>query len=170
MHFCPVPENAPFIAAATATSRSASSITARAFFEPISICSLVRFGIAAAAIPLPTCTEPVKLIASIPRTRRGAGPPRPEPITRLNSPGGRSCPATISASATAEAGTRLAGFQITALPKASAGAIFQTAVAIGKFHGLITATTPTGSRRMSTSMPGRTLSAFSPIWRRHSAA
>ena len=52
----------------------------------------------------------------------------------------------ISPRATAEAGTRFAGFQMTAFPKASAGAIFQTAVAVGKFQGLIMATTPTGSR------------------------
>ena len=67
-------------------------------------------------------------------------------------------------------GTMLAGFQITALPKASAGAIFQTAVAVGKFHGEIIATVPTGSRRTSTSIPSRTDSALSPIWRNTSAA
>ena len=64
----------------------------------------------------------------------------------------------------------LAGFQSTALPKASAGAIFQLAVAVGKFQGEMTATTPTGSRRTSISMPSRTESAVSPIWRRVSAA
>ena len=51
-----------------------------------------------------------------------------------------------------------------------AGAIFQLAVAVGKFQGLTMPTTPTGSRRTSISMPSRTLSALSPIWRRTSAA
>ena len=37
------------------------------FFEPISICTLVMLRIAATAMPRPTGTEPVKLIASIPR-------------------------------------------------------------------------------------------------------
>jgi hypothetical protein len=76
----------------------------------------------------------------------------------------------ISASALAIAGVTLAGFQITALPKASAGAIFQLAVAIGKFHGEMTATTPSGSRRTSTSIPGRTESAVKPCTRKASAA
>ena len=68
------------------------------------------------------------------------------------------------------AGVALAGFQITLLPKARAGAIFQAAVAMGKFQGVIIATTPIGSRRVSTSMPGRTESAVSPICRSTSAA
>ena len=37
----------------------------------------------------------------------------------------------ISVKATADAGTRFAGFQITEFPKASAGAIFHAAVAVG---------------------------------------
>ncbi len=81
-----------------------------------------------------------------------------------------SCRVMMSVSAQAEAGVRFAGFQTTALPKASAGAIFQAGVATGKFHGLMIATTPTGSRRTSISMPGRTLSARSPCRRRASAA
>ena len=76
----------------------------------------------------------------------------------------------ISTKATAEAGVTFAGFHTTAFPKASAGAIFQDAVAAGKFHGEITATTPTASRRTSISNPSRTESAVSPIWRRVSAA
>ena len=78
--------------------------------------------------------------------------------------------AMISVSAWAEAGVTLAGFQRTALPKARAGAIFQAGVAMGKFQGLMTATTPTGSRRTSISMAGRTLSAMSPCRRSASAA
>ena len=89
--------------------------------------------------------------------------PPPAPMTRLNRPAGTAWREMISASAQALAGVRLAGFQMTALPKASAGAIFQLAVATGKFHGEITTTTPTGSRRTSTSMPARTESAVSPI-------
>ena len=85
-------------------------------------------------------------------------------------PSGSPCLEIISVSAQALAGTRLAGLKITALPKASAGAIFQTAVAIGKFHGLMIETTPTGSRRVSISTPGRTESARSSIWRCTSAA
>ena len=44
-------------------------------------------------------------------------------------------------------GTISAGFQTTVLPNASAGASFQEGIAIGKFHGVIAVTTPSGSRR-----------------------
>ena len=38
-----------------------------------------------------------------------------------------------------------AGFKTMQLPAASAGAIFHTAISSGKFHGMICATTPSGS-------------------------
>jgi hypothetical protein len=47
---------------------------------------------------------------------------------------------------------------------------FQAAIPIGKFHGIMMATTPTGSHVMTTSMPGLTLDALSPETRRHSPA
>ena len=80
----------------------------------------------------------------------------PRPITRLNTPGGMPERLMISASAQAQPGTRSAGLSTTQLPKASAGAIFHAGMAIGKFHGVIRPTTPTGSRVISTPMPGRT--------------
>ena len=61
----------------------------------------------------------------------------------------------ISVNATALAGVKFAGFQITALPNASAGAIFQAGIANGKFQGVIAATTPIGSRRTSSDIPSR---------------
>ena len=39
-----------------------------------------------------------------------------------------------------------AGFSTTVLPQTSAGASFQAGIAIGKFHGVIAPTTPTGIR------------------------
>ena len=44
-----------------------------------------------------------------------------------------------------EMGVALAGLSTTVLPAASAGASFQVAMRIGKFHGMICATTPIGS-------------------------
>ncbi len=41
-------------------------------------------------------------------------------------------------------------------------------MAIGKFHGVMMPTTPTGSRVTSTSRPGRVEATFSPARRRHS--
>ena len=42
---------------------------------------------------------------------------------------------------------------MTALPAASAGAIFQLAIVNGKFHGVITPTTPIGSRKVMSTPP-----------------
>jgi len=44
------------------------------------------------------------------------------------------------------AGVGVAGFSTTVLPKASAGALFQAGMAIGKFQGVIRPTTPSASR------------------------
>ena len=67
----------------------------------------------------------------------------PRPITRLNTPAGMPARARMSAIAQAQPGTRSAGLNTTVLPYASAGAIFQAGMAIGKFHGVISPTTPT---------------------------
>ena len=83
-------------------------------------------------------------------------------MTRLNTPSGSPASAMISASAQAEPGTRSAGLRTTQLPKASAGAIFQAGMAIGKFQGVISPTTPKGSRVTSTLTPGRTEATASP--------
>ncbi len=69
-----------------------------------------------------------------------------------------------------DAGTSSAGLNTIVLPNAMAGAIFQAGIASGKFHGVITPTTPSGSRVTSTSMPGRTESIFSPPTRSASPA
>ena len=76
----------------------------------------------------------------------------------------------MSASVHGDAGTSSAGLKTTQLPQASAGAIFQAGIASGKFHGVIAATTPIGSRVISTSMPGRVESIFSPPGRSASPA
>ena len=86
----------------------------------------------------PTPTEPVKLMAWMPGWSTSASPiTLPRPITRLNTPAGMPERLMISASAQAQPGTRSAGLSTTQLPKASAGAIFQAGIAIGKFHGVM---------------------------------
>ena len=54
-----------------------------------------------------------------------------------------------------------AGFTIAVFPHASAGAIFQLAITVGKFQGAISTQTPTGSRSV-TSRPGGTTGIVSP--------
>jgi hypothetical protein len=64
----------------------------------------------------------------------------------LNTPSGKPAAAIASASTVAEAGVSSEGLTTTALPQASAGATFQVSSSSGRFHGTITATTPTGLR------------------------
>ena len=60
------------------------------------------------------------------------------------------------------------GFQTTALPSASAGAIFPIGIATGLFHGVIAATTPSATRRQPEGVPPASSDAGAP--RRISAA
>src|SRR6476469_3458575 len=94
----------------------------------------------------------------------------PDPSTRLKTPGGSPDAARISASTQAQPGVHWAGLNTTVFPNASAGAIFQAGMAIGKFQGVINPTTPIGSRVISTSTPGRTDGSFSPARRSTSPA
>ena len=65
-------------------------------------------------------------------------------ITPWNFP--IAIPAWKAAPALAIAGVMLAGLSTTVLPNASAGAAFHAGIAIGKFHGVISPTTPSASR------------------------
>ncbi len=70
----------------------------------------------------------------------------PLPVMTFSTPGGNPTSIASSPSASAVSGVWLAGFRMTVLPVASAGATFHTASSSGKFHGTIAATTPSGSR------------------------
>ena len=94
----------------------------------------------------------------------------PGPTTRLHTPGGAPARAIASTIDHALAGTSSAGLKTTVQPYASAGATFHAGIAIGKFHGVMIPTTPSGSRSTSTSTPGRTLRMCSPATRSASPA
>ncbi len=169
----PVEKNAPLTAASTATLRSASSSTTSGFLPPISSWTFFiglrgDAGLRDPAAGLDRTGEgdrgDVGMIEQMSDPR-----PSPEPITRLNTPAGMPERAMISDSACAEPGTSSAGLKTTVLPKHSAGAIFHAGIAIGKFHGVIRPTTPTASRVISTSRPGRTEAPFSPESRKRLA-
>ena len=93
----------------------------------------------------PVVVSPVKAILAM-RLLEASGLPasRPKPLTTLSTPLGRRSPIS-SISTMIEAGVCSAGLRTTQLPAASAGASFQTAIRIGKFHGMIWPTTPSGS-------------------------
>ncbi len=69
----------------------------------------------------------------------------PRPTSTLNKPLGKPASSKIFANSSAIKEVTSAGFKMTALPPANAGANFCTSLAIGEFHGVIAATTPTGS-------------------------
>ena len=75
----------------------------------------------------------------------------PGPVTTLITPGGRPASTSASASRWVHTGVSEAGFSTTVQPATSAGAVFQTGIAKGKFHGVMSVTGPTGCRSVSVS-------------------
>ncbi|CAB4705895.1 unannotated protein [freshwater metagenome] len=105
----------------------------------------MMFSDAYCMIKRPVEVSPVKAIFAI-RGDDASGFPAstPKPLTILTTPSGsRSLMRSIKN--IIETGVCSAGFRTTQLPAARAGASFQTAIKIGKFHGIIWPTTPRGS-------------------------
>ncbi len=62
-----------------------------------------------------------------------------------------------------ESGASSEGFTTTVHPAASAGPSLYATSSSGKFHGVMAATTPTGSRLPRVSIPGIELGRTSPV-------
>ena len=75
-----------------------------------------------------------------------AGASSASPVTTEKTPGGTPASSASAATARAESGVCSAGFRTIVHPTASAGADLRVTIAEGKFHGVIPAVTPTGSR------------------------
>src|ERR1035441_6707608 len=89
---------------------------------------------------LPTSVEPVNVIfRQRGLSKNSCAISRAEPATSWKTPFGNFAASTHSANSAAQMGVALAGFKITVLPAASAGAILRSASTSGKFHGLIAA-------------------------------
>ena len=72
--------------------------------------------------------------------------PAANPCTTFSTPGGRPASMNAAASRSPIHGVIGDGLKTTVLPAARAGPILRLAMLSGKFHGVITPTTPTGSR------------------------
>ena len=72
----------------------------------------------------------------------------------MNTPSGSPASSASSPRRIAVSGVSSAGLSTTVLPAASAGAKPQPAIGIGKFHGTITPTTPSGSWKVTSRPPG----------------
>ena len=68
------------------------------------------------------------------------------PGRTFSTPGGSPASIASSPMRIAVSGVSSAGLITIVLPAANAGAAFQPTMIIGKFHGMIAPTTPTGSR------------------------
>ena len=145
MHDCPREPKIPAAMPALASVRSASSITMLADFPPSSRTTGTSRSAATAAIALPALTPPVKEIMSMPGCRTSAAEASAAPGMTLTSPGGKPASTHSLPSSSDTMGVTSEGLRITALPAASAGAIFSAARFTGEFHGVMAAATPHGS-------------------------
>ncbi|VWB90748.1 hypothetical protein BLA6993_04328 [Burkholderia lata] len=92
------------------------------------------------------------------------------PDTTLNTPAGTPARSASTASANADSGVSSDGFSTIVQPAASAGPALRVIIASGKFHGVIAATTPTGSRVTTICAFGFGLGITSPYMRFASSA
>ena len=142
-------------AAAAAVAMSASAKTMFELLPPSS--RVTRFTCSAqpAMIRLPTSVDPVK------QTLRTSGwvtnrSPTTEPLPgrTVNTCSGMPASRASSPRRMAVSGVSSAGLSTTLFPAASAGANPHAAIGIGKFHGTITLTTPSGSWKVTSVPPG----------------
>jgi hypothetical protein len=151
---CPALSNTAHGAAVAAASMSASAKITLADLPPSSSVTRLIVAAAPAAIDRPTSVEPVKAILATSGCSTSRRPhSRPGPATTLTTPSGRPASSARAPKRSAVSGVNSAGFNTTVLPAASAGAIFHEAIASGKFHGVISPTTPSGSRTVKAMPP-----------------
>ena len=68
----------------------------------------------------------------------------PRPVRKFTTPGGRPASSSSPEKRAAMAGASLDGLRMTVLPVTTAAAVMPAMIASGKFHGGITAPTPSG--------------------------
>ena len=137
-----------------AASRSASAKTMKGPLPPSSAVKGTRCLAAASPMSRPVSGDPVKEIRRTRGSSTSAAPTSsPNPWTRLKTPGGKSASSTRSISIEHDSGDHSAGFKMTVLPAASAGAHFHVESMNGAFQGVITTVAPAGWRRTSLSVP-----------------
>src|SRR3954469_23375887 len=137
-------------------ARSTSSSTIAADLPPSSSDTRLSRSVASAPTRRPAAVEPVNDTLSTPGgVTRYSLPSRPAGSTD-NTPSGSPASVNSAPSQSASIGVSGAGFRMTVQPASSAGISLLMAMNSGTFHGMIAATTPTGSRRTRDS-PNRPL-------------
>src|ERR1700742_1682065 len=97
------------------------------------------------ATSLPDDVEPVNDTLSTPALVTSARPTSVAPGSTLKTPAGNPALSATSASSSASSGVSGDGLSTTVLPAASAGTYLNADSVCGTFHGVIAATTPTGT-------------------------
>ena len=114
-------------------------------FPPNSKVTGIMFSVAYCITILPVAVEPVNAaFETFGLVTKVLPSSAPKPFTTFMTPAGNKSPIN-SIKTRIEIGVLSAGFSTTQLPAARAGASFHVAIRIGKFHGIICATTPIGS-------------------------
>src|SRR5581483_10228359 len=132
-----------------------------------------RLKFLAAATPTmrPTSVEPVN---EMPRTSgcsiNGAPIFDPKPVTMFSTPLGTPASARVRTRLKVESGVSCAGLMTQVLPQTSAGSSFHEGIAMGKFHGVIMAQTPSGWRTAMANLLGNSDGVVGPNMRRPSPA
>src|SRR5689334_22872977 len=122
-------------------------MTRIAFLPPISRCRRLNVGATATEIDRPTSVEPVYETTFTSGCDTSGSPTSPpDPVTTLKTPAGSPASSNTLARASTAAGVSVAGLMTMVLPAMSAAMDFHAGIAIGKFHGVTSAQTPTGSR------------------------
>ena len=147
------------MAPSTASSRSASSRMMLADLPPSSSVTFFTVSDAIRMISAPTTVLPVNAILSTSGWVQSVLPnSAPGPVRTLMTPGGNA--GGLGGLGDDERGQRsqpIAGFKTIVFPMTMACAIFQEAMLIGKFQGMMPTQTPIGSRRMYSRAGAKTL-------------
>ena len=156
----PALSNTPAGAFAAARSTSASAKTMFADLPPSSRVTRLTWSAACRRMCVPTSVDPVNTILRTCSWVTSRSPTtEPLPGSTVNTPGGRPASRPSSARRSAVSGVSSAGLRTTVLPAASAGANPHPAIGMGKFHGTMIPTTPSGSRNVTSRPPA------TGIWR-----
>src|SRR5262245_5714562 len=147
---CPALRYLDAMAPWTAASRSASSNTMNGALPPSSSPTFFTVDAHCCIRSLPISVEPVKV-----RMRTSglevSSPPigLDDPVTTLKTPAGMPARSASSHKASADSGVSLAGLHTKLQPAASAGPALRVIMALGKFQGVMAATTPMGWRMVT---------------------
>ncbi len=112
---------------------------------------------------VPVTSEPVNAtLATIGCSTSGAPASGPKPVTTLTTPGGKPASSNSFMNSSIDADVNSDGLTTTVLPAASAGASFHAVSSSGEFHGMMAATTPSGSWRVKLKLPGLSMGITEP--------